>query len=239
MVLGSREREGVVPAPWADAICDVATPRPHWLSVVAPGSSRGEELASAPVGFAHGRAADQGSETRAGLDAAAHDGLAADDTASIEAELRAFEAELGRLDERNHALEAQLAAMAVAVGRIRRELHDGCERDVVELAVAIAERIVGRELAAEPGLVVSWVHQALETLADHDGVVVRVSRDVFDSVPAETWRNAAGRSIVPSVDAKLAPGSCEVTSSVSRVDASASARIRAVVDALGISERGA
>jgi flagellar biosynthesis/type III secretory pathway protein FliH len=149
---------------------------------------------------------------------------------------RDYEGELAAKAAEIAGLRDQLAAVVGSVDRARRHLLESCESDVVELATRIAERIVGRELAMDPALVASWTHDALTRLADQPDVVVLVSPDVLAAVPKNAWRDSAGRAFAPTVDPKLPPGSCEVRSTVSRIDGSASARIRAIVEALGTTE---
>lgn len=262
-MLGVRDRAPVVPAPWADGSDAAQIAAPAWLGArgnaefghasAHPSSERHpiEGQGGAPQSQARGEQGlaqgsslgaslglSQGGSPAPALPAPAHDGPSADAAAvvALEAELSAMEAALADLAEKNRVLEAQLATMALSAETVRRQLYEGCERSAVELAVAVAERIVGRELHSDPGIVVSWIRQALEVLSDGEDLEVRVARDVFESVSAETWQAVGGGRIVPIVDPKLGPGSCEVTSAVSRIDQSLGVRVRAVVDALGTSE---
>ncbi len=250
MVFGTRDRAPVVPVPWVDGTDAARVAVPSWLGArrvseladdAAPPSSasehRGERSSHVAVTGGLLPSLAQGDAPGLALPAPAEEAESADAVVhALEAELAAMEAALAELAEKNRALETQVATMALSAEKVRRQLFEGCERSAVELAVAIAERIVGRELRTDPGVVVQWVRQALEALSDGEDLEVRVARDVFESVPAETWQAVGGGRIVPIVDPRLGPGSCEVTSAVSRIDLSLSKRVRAVVDALGASE---
>ncbi len=131
------------------------------------------------------------------------------------------------------ALEQKLVVAVGALGEVRRELLEASERDLVQLAVVIAEKVVGRELATDPALVARWARRGLEILREQDQLKVVVSNDIAAAVPPEAWMGADGQPFEPVVDPKLPPGSCEVRGEFSRIDASAAARLRSVAEALG------
>lgn len=149
---------------------------------------------------------------------------------------RDYEGELAAMAAEIEALRAELVAMATSGERIRRHVLESCEADVAELATVLAERIVDRELRTDKTLVANWAQKALAALADQSDLVIVVSPDVHDAVPRDAWRDADGRPIVPRVDPKLPAGSCDVQSKLSRIDGSASGRIRAVIESLGVTE---
>jgi len=139
---------------------------------------------------------------------------------------RDYEGELAQLQE-------QLAGAIRSIAAIRRELRQASERDVVELALVIAEKVTARELTIDPSLVASWARAGLEALADQDAVEIAVAPDIAAAVPPEAWTDADGAPIAPIVDPKLKPGSCDVRGELSRCDASVSARLNSVRDAIG------
>ncbi len=142
---------------------------------------------------------------------------------------------LAQLADENAALRGQLTEMASTMARLRRDILAASEGDLVELAMSIAERVVGRELSTDPALVVAWAREAVEQLGGKDGVVIAVARDVRDAVPAEAWRGVGVEHRV-QVDAQLGPGAIEVRTPDGTIAASASARLGAVSNALGLGE---
>lgn len=228
------------PVPWAGASAPNVA-RPRWLdSQPAPMSPR--PLEGFPVNGERAATAAEvptPSERASGVDEpdATHEPpLPPALEPEALAPARDYEGEIAALEADLSTLRQQVLKLATSAERTRRQVLEACESDVVELAAAIATRIVARELASCPTIYAQWTREALSKLAEQSDLSVLVSADVFEAVPSEAWANAAGEGFTPKVDPKLAPGSCEIRSSVSRIDGSATARIRAIVEALGATE---
>jgi hypothetical protein len=139
---------------------------------------------------------------------------------------------IAQLSDDNAALRAQVAEMGAAMARLRRQILEASEGELVQLAVVIAERVVARELATEPDLVVHWARQAIDALAAKDEVVIAVAKDVANDVSAESWAKLG----IPHEllqDTQLAPGVVEVRTPQGIVAVNAEARLQAVATALG------
>lgn len=133
------------------------------------------------------------------------------------------------------ALQQQLDACLRSMTRLRRRVLEASERQLVELALAMAERVVGRELEGDPTIVARWVKEAVEALASEDTLSVVVSPDIGDVLTEiEVWLGERQVRIV--VDDALEPSSCEVRGDMAKVDASLRARIAAMGETLGIRE---
>lgn len=121
---------------------------------------------------------------------------------------------------------------AVAVGvRARREALVAAERDLVHLALAIAGKVIGKELATDPSIVAGWAREGIAALAEQDQVVVAISADIAERLPPEAWRRALD-GVEPIVDRALPPGGCEVRGAYGRVDAGLAPRLAAVAEVL-------
>jgi hypothetical protein len=142
-------------------------------------------------------------------------------------------AELARITEENERLHSQVAAMAATMARLRREVLESSEPELVRLASAIAERIVGRELATDPALVVAWAREAIQSLAAKDEVVIALARDVAQQVSRDAWSAIDSYHRVQT-DPLLTPGAIEVRAAEGTISAGADARIAAVAQALGL-----
>ncbi|MBM4376308.1 MAG: hypothetical protein FJ095_14590 [Deltaproteobacteria bacterium] len=241
---GNDDERTAVPVPWGSGSAP-SVARPRWLDSKPASSS--VNLFDSAASF--GESVSPPSSDDPPLDArtaAAELSLAAAMAAASAVDLtpvppavmptRDYEGELAALHGEVERLEGELRAVGELPYQLRRQLVEASEPAVVELAVALAERIVGRELALEPGLVARWATAGLTALADEVDLAVVVSEDVFASVPREAWRDPKGQLYTPTVEPRFAPGTCEVRSRRSRIDASAAARIRAVVEALGVTE---
>lgn len=144
-------------------------------------------------------------------------------------------AEIASLREENASLHEHVAAGAARMARLRREVLESSEPELVRLAVAVAERVVGRELALDPALVVSWARDAIQALAAKDEVVIAIARDVAQGVPAEAW-SAIDTKHKVHADPTLAPGTVEVRAAEGAIAAGGEARLEAVAHALGVGE---
>lgn len=141
---------------------------------------------------------------------------------------------IAQLSDDNAALRAQVAEMGAAMARLRRQILEASEGELVQLALVIAERVVARELATDPDLVVHWARQAIDALAAKDEVVIAVAKDVAADVSPESWAKLG----VPHEllqDAQLAPGVIEVRTPQGIVAVNGDARLQAVASALGTS----
>ena len=139
---------------------------------------------------------------------------------------------IAQLSEENAALRAQVAEMGAAMARLRRQILEASEGELVQLAIVIAERVVTRELATDPDLVVHWARQAIDSLAAKDEVVIAVAKDVASDVSPESWAKLG----VPHEllqDAQLPSGVIEVRTPQGIVAVNADARLQAMANALG------
>jgi flagellar assembly protein FliH len=135
--------------------------------------------------------------------------------------------------EECEALRAALVHAISAGVRARRHALVAAERDLVELATAMARQIIARELATAPALVVSWAREGVAALGQQDQVVVAVAPDVAALVPADAWASALDGLATLVVDRSLPPQGCEVRGRYGRVDVGVEARLASVIDALG------
>jgi flagellar assembly protein FliH len=140
-----------------------------------------------------------------------------------EASARGYEEGLARA---RRDLEAALAALARAAGALadqEQELLAQLERRAAELALAVAEKIVGEVLGLQPDRVGAVVASALRRVSAEDRVVVAVSPDdlaIVRSLEGELASQLASHSrleIVP--DRRVERGGCVVSTRVGEIDA--------------------
>ncbi len=132
------------------------------------------------------------------------------------------------LEQRMRELEAELGWVATELARVRTEVLLESEPELVRLALAVAEKVVGHAVEVSPGLVAEWASEGIAALASKDGVVVAIggglAEHAFEAV------RASGAAIV--VDETLERYGCEVRGRFARVRASASERLQRVAEAL-------
>jgi hypothetical protein len=130
------------------------------------------------------------------------------------------------------ALAEVLASAKETIESTRRQALAESEREIVRLAMVIAERVIDRELRTSPEIVCGWVRQGVEALAAEDSVTAFVSPVVADLLSRSTPPRECGFSVV--VDDRLPNTSCEVRGRWGRVNAGLLARLDAMYAALGL-----
>jgi len=140
-----------------------------------------------------------------------------------------FEATLAECRE---ALQNAAQAMA----RARDEFLASLEPQVAALAVAVAERIIGREARTDPELVVRTVRAALEHLVDREGMVVHLHPDDLAALKQhevdllDRLEGVKELEMIP--DETVVPGGCIIDTGAVRVDAAVDAQLQSILDAL-------
>lgn len=126
----------------------------------------------------------------------------------------------------------QLKLEFVELVMARRKVLTAMEGEVVHLAVNIAEKIVGMELATGREIITGIVRQALATLKERDEVVVRVNPAEVEAITAN---QAAYEAMIEGLkrfevvsDGAIEVGSCSIETSLGNVDARIATQLEAV-----------
>lgn len=134
---------------------------------------------------------------------------------------------------RADAVLRRLASTIDELQGLRRELVQRAERDVAQLAMAIARRIVMRELALDQDLLLTMARVALDRLADVATASIRLHPDDYAGVMATRGGGAAASAGVQIVaDPGVRRGGCVVQSEFGSVDVGAAAQIDELTHAL-------
>ena len=135
----------------------------------------------------------------------------------------------------NAELRRTVEALTRELSRVRQDSIEASEAELVRLACAVAERIVGAELSTDPGHIVGWAREGIDALDAKESVVVALAPDLALALPTEAW-SALGASVTVELDASLAPSSCEVRSRTGVAKVSAAARMAQMRTELGAHE---
>lgn len=133
---------------------------------------------------------------------------------------------------------ARFDALMQALEKPFAELDEALERQVVDLAMSVARQLFRREMKTEPAHVIGVVRDAIQLLPaasrsatvhlhPDDATLVRESLTLTDASPA--WKVAE--------DPLVARGGCRVTTENSMIDATAEARLKAVIASIVGDER--
>jgi len=202
--------------------------RPSWLAPPAPGPapiSTRPRLSVVPSMKSPSIAPPPASKPRPS-DRPAPDSMRTRERAAHEETVRA-------LNEEIETLRRTTAQLAQTLATTRRHVLEASEGELVKLALVIAERVVGLELTANPEQIVAWAKEAIATLPAREQLVVAISTDLADELPKSAWMNVTNDRHALEVDHRLPPGTCEIRTSATSIEVSASARMEAVSETIG------
>ncbi len=133
-------------------------------------------------------------------------------------------------------LRSTVLSVQRAGEHLRRETLESSERDLVRLAIAIATRVVGREIQVDPTLIAAWAKEGIEAIGSHDRVVVALSPEIVAALEARGDKDALGELADVVADPRLSKSDCEVRGKFGRIDEGVHARLDAVVAALELDD---
>ena len=139
--------------------------------------------------------------------------------------------------KRADAMLRRLAQTLEELGELRKVMIRQTERQMVQLALAIAKRVVRREVAIDHDLTLMMARVALERLGDSTSVVIRLHPEEFAATSAREDAPWAGSHVSVVADASVSRGACLVESDFGYVDASVDAQFQEIARAL-LAEEG-
>lgn len=152
-------------------------------------------------------------------------------TAEIEAENLKVEAY--REGEENALNEFQQNLLESR--EIRERVWRETEKDLLRLAVRLAEKIVGREIKEDNKTIVDIVSTALQNARQQEGLTVRVNPSDLPKVESEKEKFSSGGRIkfVDFIaDPRVSTGGCLIESEVGTIDARLETQLRVLERAL-------
>lgn len=132
---------------------------------------------------------------------------------------------------RAEAMLRRMAATLDELGTLRAAMIHATEQQMVQLALAIARRILRREATLDGDLVVAMARVALDRLGERTPATVRLNPEDLAGTGAQ--EGALGSSFVTVVaDASLSRGQCKVESEFGFIDAGVEAQFEQIAHAL-------
>ena len=134
--------------------------------------------------------------------------------------------------KRAEAMLRRIAQTVEELDRLKAGLVHRTERQVVQLALALARRVVLRELTLDPDLVAAMAHVALERLGDGSPATIHLNPDDYAVVASKRGEHWAGTNVSLLPDPTLPRGGCLVESAFGVIDASVDAQFGELAAAL-------
>jgi flagellar assembly protein FliH len=134
--------------------------------------------------------------------------------------------------QRGDALVQRLAQTLEELTVLRTEMIRQTERQMVELALAVARRIVHREVSLDNDLLFAMARVALERLGDSARVTVRLHPDEYEAAGAGRLAPKIGTNVMVLADPRVERGGCRVESDLGAMDVGVDAQIQEIARAL-------
>ncbi len=122
----------------------------------------------------------------------------------------------------------QIARAIDDLSKTKRQVRNEAEHELVKLALAIARRILHRELSTDPESIEGIVHAALQKLQHREVSRVRVYPAAADAVRSALERIGTRSAIEVSADAGLESGGIIFETSVGELDASIETQLQEI-----------
>jgi flagellar assembly protein FliH len=125
-------------------------------------------------------------------------------------------------EKKSEALMRAYAAAILELGQHRRAIYTQVEREVVQLALAVAKKIVHREIRADQEIIQTLVKVALSHVADKTGIRVRLNPADYSYLQeqrSEISAGGAGAEVVLLADKSIQRGGCLVETDCGNIDA--------------------
>jgi flagellar assembly protein FliH len=138
--------------------------------------------------------------------------------------------------KRAEAMLRRLSDTIQELADVRRAMIRETERQMVQLAMAIARRVVRREVSIDSELTLTMARVALERLGDSTAVTIRLHPDDFEATCRQREALLAGSHVTVTPDSAVSRGGCLVQSDFGYVDASVDAQFQELARALLVEE---
>jgi flagellar assembly protein FliH len=132
------------------------------------------------------------------------------------------------LEEPAKATHAELLHTLAELAQLRTVIHKEAQADLLRLSMAIARRIVHRELLVSPDIMQSIVSVVLDKLDRQEVHRVRVHPAMATRLDQDLKKLSQQRQIEVSPDPTLAPGGCIFETGRGNVDASIDSQLNEI-----------
>jgi flagellar assembly protein FliH len=134
--------------------------------------------------------------------------------------------------QRGEAMLHRLTQTLEELTQVRAQMILETERQMVQLAMAIARRVVQREVSIDADLLIAMARVALERLGETAHVKVRLHPDDYEAAGAARVAQLAGSNVMILADAHLSRGGCRIESDMGMMDVGVDAQLQEIARAL-------
>jgi flagellar assembly protein FliH len=134
--------------------------------------------------------------------------------------------------KRGEAMLRRLSETLTELDTLRATMIRQTELQIVELALAVARRVVHREISLDKNLLVAIARVALDRLGESASVTVRLHPEEYEATGAARVAEQAGSGVTFVSDPRVPRGGCRVESDMGMVEAGVDAQIQEIARAL-------
>jgi flagellar assembly protein FliH len=134
--------------------------------------------------------------------------------------------------QRGEAMLHRLTETLNELTHVRADMIRQTEKQMVHLALAIARRILQREVSLDPDLLLAMARVALERLGESARVTVRLHPEDYAAAGAARVTDFTTSTVTIVSDARLSRGACRVESDMGLLDVGIDAQLLEVGRAL-------
>lgn len=153
----------------------------------------------------------------------------------LEAQNQAKNLQIQAYQEGNEKALQELVINLVESREIREKIWRETEKDLLRLAVRLAEKIVGREISQNQETIVEIVANAVQNARQQEKLTIRVNPKDLPIIEKESERISAGSKIKFidfAADPRVIDGGCLIESEVGTIDARLETQLRVLERAL-------
>jgi flagellar assembly protein FliH len=133
---------------------------------------------------------------------------------------------------RGEAMVRRLAQTIEELGALRHDLMHKSERQLVQLSIAIATRVIQREISLDRELLVAMARVALDRLGDTSTATIRLHPEDYAATGATRGGALTTDHVRVVADPMVNRGGCLVESDFGLIDLSVAAQVGEIANAL-------
>ena len=133
---------------------------------------------------------------------------------------------------RGDAMLRRLAQTLDELGGLRADMIHKSERQLVQLAIAIATRVIQREITLDRELLVAMARVALDRLGETSSATIRLHPEDHAAAAAVRGVNLSTESVKVVPDPMVSRGGCMVESDFGLIDLAATSQLAEIASAL-------
>lgn len=119
---------------------------------------------------------------------------------------------------------------------LRRRIFSRAEEEILELAIAVAKKVLQRELMSDRQLVLRTLKEAIKKVTEGDTVKIYLSPDDIELVKEHREKLLEGvrglSGVVLHADPGITPGGCFIETEFGHIDARLESQLEAIVQGL-------